>query len=413
MKTDICIIGAGPAGVFAAIVAAQAGAKVLIVERNTSACRKLLRTGRTRCNLTHAGTIQDFLKVYGDCSKFLRHSIHEFSADDLRQYFADHSLQTKAEKDGCVFPATDRATDVAQVLLDDAKELSVQFMYGRGVRTIQKENDDFAVLTDKDTVSANAVIITTGGVTWPFTGSTGDGYKFAKAFGHTIAQPKPALTNLLTAETWPHKLQGVAIPDVVIKAKVENQKFNVHGPLMFTENGIGGPAVFNLSRLITDYLPSRDNPIRITIDLLPQYESTNLEKEIISACSRHPKKTLLAILTQFISKSLAAQLCEQIDPSQTLPAGQLQKAHRKTLLQLLKALPLWVVATGPIDQATVTHGGVRTNEISPITMESRLCPGLYFAGEVIDVDGPCGGFNLQIAFSTGRLAGLAAAGHFC
>jgi len=409
MKTALCIIGAGPAGLFAAIFAAQSGTETLIVERNTSACRKLLRTGRTRCNLTHSGAVRDFIKAYGRSGRFLRHCLHELSADDLRKYFADHGLKTKVEKDGCVFPTTDRATDVAQVLLDHAKESSIRFMYGRCVQKIQKQQGGFKVFTDKDTITAGAVIITTGGLSWPFTGSTGDGYKFAKSLGHTITEPKAALCPLLTAETWPGKLQGVGVPDVVIRAKVENKKFNVRGPLMFTDNGIGGPAVFDLSRLITEYLPDYKKPLQINIDLLPQYDSSRLDKEIVNVCSQHPKKTIAAVIAQFISKSLAEQLCEMMNLPQTHLCSQLTKIQRKAIVQLLKALPVSIVAAAPIAEATITHGGVSTDEIDPETMESKFCKGLYFAGEVIDVDGPCGGYNLQIAFSTGRLAGQSAA----
>jgi predicted Rossmann fold flavoprotein len=409
MKTDICIIGAGPAGVFAAIHAAQSGAETLIVERNTSACRKLLRTGRTRCNITHTGSVQDFIKAYGRSGRFLRHCLHEFSADDLRKYFAERGLKTKAEKNGCVFPVTDRATDVAWVLLDHAEECSVRFMYGRRVRTIQKQNGAFIITTDKDKISASIVIVATGGLSWPFTGSTGDGYEFAEALGHIAVPPKAALCPLLTAETWPGKLQGVGVSDVVIRAKPENKKLNVRGPLMFTGNGIGGPAVFDLSRLITEYLPNRDNPVRITVDLLPRYDSSQLDKEIVSICSQHPKKTVVAAVSRFISKSLATQLCELISLSQAHLCGQLTKTQRSSLVRLIKSLPLSIVAAAPVAEATITCGGVDTAEIDPETMQSKICKGLYFAGEVIDVDGPCGGYNLQIAFSTGRLAGRSAA----
>jgi predicted Rossmann fold flavoprotein len=409
MQTDICIIGAGPAGVFASIFAAQSGAKVLIIERNTSACRKLLRTGRTRCNITHTGSVRDFIKAYDHSGRFLRHCLYEFSAEDLRNYFAERGLKTKAQKNGCVFPATDRATDIAWVLLEDAEECSVRFMYGGRVRTIQRQKDDFMITTDKDKISASVVIIATGGLSWPFTGSTGDGYELAKSFGHTIVDPKAALCPLLTAEAWPGKLQGVGAPDVVIRAKIKDRKFNVRGALMFTENGIGGPAVFDLSRLITDYLPDYNNPVQVTVDLLPKYDSSQFDKEIVSICSKHPKKTVVATVARFITKSLALQLCKLIDLPQSHLCSQLTKTQRGELVRLLKSLPLSIVASAPIDEATITCGGVSTDDIDPETMESRICRGLYFAGEIIDVDGPCGGYNLQIAFSTGRLAGLSAA----
>jgi predicted Rossmann fold flavoprotein len=409
MKTDVCIIGAGPAGLFASISSAQAGAKTIVVERNTTACRKLLRTGRTRCNLTHTGSVQDFIRSYGPCGRFLRHSLYEFSADDLREYFAERGLRTKVEKDGCVFPVTDRAGDVARVLIDHARELSVRFLYGKTVRSIEKSQSGFVALADAQKISAGAIIIATGGVTWPFTGSTGDGYKFAKDLGHTIIEPRASLAPLVTAETWPGQLEGVGIPCVVIKAKVANRRSCTTGPLMFTDNGIGGPAVFDISRLITDLLPDYANPVKVTIDMMPQYETTQLDKEIISVCSQHPTKTLTAALAKFLPKSLILHLCKQISPSQELLAGRLQKSRRTQLIRLLKELPLSIVAACPIAEATVTRGGICTAQVNPRTMESKLCPGLYFAGEVIDADGPCGGFNLQIAFSTGHLAGKTAA----
>ena len=410
MKTDVCIIGAGPAGLLASIFSAQSGAKTVIVEHNTTACRKLLHTGGSRCNLTHMGSVEEFVRSYGPFGRFLKHSLYEFSADDLRQYFAQQMLETKVEKDGCVFPVTDRASDVARVLVNHARELSVRFLYGKEVRSIEKDHDGFVAIVNREKISAQAIIIATGGVTWPFTGSTGDGYKFAKAFGHNIVEPKACHTPLRTAETWPSQLGGVGIRNVVIKAKILNRKVQASGPLIFTSNGIGGPAVLDLSRLITDYLPGYDNPIKITIDMMPEYEIEQLDRQIISLCSEHPKKALAGVLARWLPASLMLNLCKQINPSQTILAGTLQKSRRKQLVRMLKHLPLSVVATCPIAEATVTRGGICTAEVNPRTMESKLCPGLFFAGEVINADGPCGGFNLQIAFSTGSLAGKMAAG---
>jgi predicted Rossmann fold flavoprotein len=409
MKTDVCIIGAGPAGLLASIFAAQTGAKTVVLERNAAACRKLLHTGAGRCNLTHTGSVQEFIKSYGQFGRFLRHSLHEFSPDDLRQYFARQGLPTKVEKNGCVFPVTDRAGDVAGALLNNARKLSVRFLYNKEVQSIEKDQDGFVIVLDTEKVSAKAVIIATGGVTWPFTGSTGDGYNFAKTFGHTIVEPRPCLAPLVTAQTWPGSLAGVAIPNVVIKTKIANHKIQTSGPLMFTGNGIGGPAVFDLSRLITDFLPDYDNPVKITIDMMPRYQIEQLDEQIISLCSEHPKKALAAVLSQWLPTSLMTNLCEQIYPSETILAGTLRKNQRKQLVRLLKQLPLSIVAARPIAEATVTRGGVSIAEVNPKTMESKLCPGLFFAGEVINADGQCGGFNLQIAFSTGALAGKMAA----
>lgn len=409
MRADVAVIGAGPAGLMASIFSARNGAKTTIIETNTSAGRKLLRTGRTRCNLTHTGSVEDFIKACSPFGRFLRHSFYNFSSDDLRRYFAEHNLGAKVEKDGCVFPATDRAGDVVRILVDDARRLSVRFLYGKKVRSIEKDENGFVLLADKEKVTARAVIVATGGVTWPHTGSTGDGYKFARDLGHTIIEPKASLTPLITAETWPGQLAGVGVENVVITAKIDNRKLQASGPMMFTHDGIGGPAVFDLSRLITDFLPNIAQPIKVAIDLLPAYQPQDIDREIISLCAQNPQKELANMLVKFIPHSLALNLSCQLNPSATILAGQLQKRQRRQLMDMLKKLSLSIEAAGPISEATVTRGGVSTDQLGPRTMESKLCSGLFFAGEVINVDGPCGGFNLQIAFSTGCLAGEMAA----
>jgi predicted Rossmann fold flavoprotein len=409
MKSDVAIIGAGPAGLMALISCAEAGVKTIIVEANTSAGRKLLKTGRTRCNLTHTGSVEDFVKAYGRFGRFLRHSLYNFSADNLRRFFEQRNLKTKVENDGCVFPASERATDVVRVLVDDAQRLSVRFVYGRKIQSIEKDANGFVIQIDSDKITANCVIIATGGVTWPHTGSTGDGYKFADAFGHKVIEPKACLTRLITAQTWPGQLAGVGIENVVITAKIGKHKFRACGPMMFTHDGIGGPAVFDISRLIADFLPSSDEPIKVIIDLLPAYQAERLDKEIISLCEKNPRKELAGVLSRLLPHSLSLYIAGQINPSAAILAGQLQRRQRRQLVEMLKRLPLSIVEAGPVDEATVTRGGVSIDEINPKTMESKLCRGLFFAGEVMNVDGPCGGFNLQIAFSTGRLAGKMAA----
>lgn len=409
MKTQVCIIGAGPAGLMAAISAAKAGAETALIEANSSAGRKLLRTGRTRCNLTHTGSVDDFIKAYGPFGRFLRHSLHDLSPDDLRRYFARHKLETKVEKDGCFFPVTDRASDVLRVLVDDARDLSVRFLYGWPVQGITKDQTGFLLLSNARKIAANAVIIATGGVTWPHTGSTGDGYRFAQALGHTIVEPKPCLVPLVTVEAWPAQLAGLGVPYVVITAQVSSRKLRCAGAMMFTHDGVGGPAVFDLSRLIADFLPASAAPINICVDLMPEYPLQELDKKIISLCSNSPRKELAGALAELLPRALLLKLCALADAPAALVASQLQKAQRRHLVAMLKKLPLSIKAAHPIAEATVTRGGVSTDEIDPTTMESKLCPGLFFAGEVMNVDGPSGGYNLQIAFSTGSLAGKTAA----
>jgi len=409
MRTDVCVIGGGAAGLMAAVSSARAGAQTAIAESNSVAGRKLLCTGRMRCNLTHTGSVDDFVRAYGGSGRFLRHSLHEFSGEALRSYFAERGLSTKVEKGGQVFPVTNRASDVKRILVDDARRQSVRFLYGRGVRKVSKAADGFVIETSKDRIRALSVIVATGGVSWPHTGSTGDGYDFARGFGHTIVEPRGCLVRLVTVERWCGKLAGVGVKCVAIRARVEGRRFRAAGPMLFTEEGIGGPAVFDLSRLITDFLPSAAEPIKITVDLMPEYDAAGLEGEIISLCASSPKKELAGVLARLLPRRLALRIAEQLRGAGAVLSGHLEKKQRKRLLELLKKLPLSVVGTGPLAEATITRGGVVREEIERTTMESKLCRGFFFAGEVMDVDGPCGGFNLQIAFSTGLLAGRMAA----
>ncbi|MHC5083732.1 MAG: BaiN/RdsA family NAD(P)/FAD-dependent oxidoreductase [Planctomycetota bacterium] len=408
MNTDICIIGAGPAGLMAAITAAESGAKVTLIERNTSAGRKLRHTGGGRCNLTHDGSIGEFVKAYGPAGRFLKHSLYEFSADDLRTYFAGRGVPTKVLEDGCVFGVTENAGDVARALIDHAKQLGVQLLYDKPVDQIEKTGDAFIVRAKNETISTQSVIVATGGASWPKTGSTGDGYMFAKAFGHTIITPRAALTTLKAKEAWAGQLAGVAVSEIVIKTKIGKRQISQRGPLVFTDKGIGGPAVLNMSNHLTDRLPNHENPIPVTIDLLPGYTPEELDKEIIALCQQYPKKELPPAIVSLLPKSLITAICHQLDAAPNLTASTLSKKLRHKLVEMLKHLPLSIVATGPLEQATITRGGVSLDEVNRQTMESKLQPGLFFAGEVLNADGPCGGYNLQIAFSTGHLAGKSA-----
>jgi hypothetical protein len=409
MEYDICIVGAGAGGLTAGVFAAEGGSRTVIAESNTVAGRKLLRTGRGRCNLTHTGTIDDFVKAYGQYGRFLKHSLYEFSPEDVRGFFAEHNLATKEEKNGCVFPVTDRATDVARVLVDRARRLGVTFLYGKKVESIGKQGGKFRVQAGRETVDCKALIIATGGMSWPFTGSTGDGYRFANDVGHEIVDVTGALVRLVTKEDWSSKLQGVGVENVGITALVGDVKIKVTGPMMFTDDGIGGPAVFDLSRALCDHLPDSCEPVQIFIDLQPGVDAGELKKYIIDKCANSPKKELAGVLTEILPRVLVIELCERLEPSVNILAGQLSKKKRIELVKLMKYLPLTVVSLRPLEEATITRGGVSTEGIDSKTMESKLCKGLYFAGEVMDVDGPCGGYNLQIAWSTGALAGRSAA----
>ncbi|MBN1805562.1 MAG: NAD(P)/FAD-dependent oxidoreductase [Sedimentisphaerales bacterium] len=410
MKTEICIIGAGPAGLTAGIFAAQAGARTIIIENNTTAGRKLMVTGAGRCNITHKAEPEKLMRIFGaEQGRFLSYCLYKFSPQAVIDFFNYLGLKTRVEKDGCVFPASDRAGDVRDTLVKRAKELGVKFLYGKRVEKITKEADTFIIHIPKEPVHAEKVIIATGGLSWPRTGSTGDGYRFAKSLGHNITQTSASLVPLVSSEDWPGQLAGTSVENVKITAHINNKKIVVTGALIFTDDGIGGPAVLNISRDLTDYLATKKNPIEITLDLLPNLEQTALDTKMSELLSANPKKKILNILTEFVPKRFGTFLCKRAGCDEESAAGQLKKDIRKKLISTIKVLTLSIVRSRDISEATVTRGGVNLKEIEPKTMESKICAGLFFAGEVIDVDGPCGGYNLQISFSTGVLAGSCAA----
>lgn len=405
MRTKVCVIGAGPAGLMAAIFSAEAGSSTTVIEANTSAGRKLLLTGAGRCNITHQAEPAELVREFGAKGRFLSFCLYQYPPQYVQDFFAGLGLRLKIEKDGCVFPVSDRAGDVRDVLVERAKRLGVRFLYGRRVSGIVKEEGGFIVRTAKEPVYAEKLIVATGGLSWPKTGSTGDGYRFARETGHTIVEPKASLVPLVTRQDWPKQLAGTAVEDVRVLARINKKKITTAGAIIFTEDGIGGPAVLNMSRYLTDYLPAGRTPIGISLDLAPQVIEVELETQITKLMAANPKKKVVNVLAEFVPKRLSAELCRQAGCGDELAAGQLKKDVRKKLVRFLKALPISVVSTRPIDEATVTHGGVSVTEIEPKTMESKICPGLFFAGEVIDADGPCGGYNLQICWSTGALAG--------
>ncbi len=409
METKVCIIGAGPAGLMAAVHSAAAGAQTIVLESNTVSGRKLLLTGGGRCNFTHHATADEFIRTIGAKGRFLSFCLHEFPPQKIRRFFQDNGLQSTVDETGCVFPVTQRASDVRDLLISRANKLSVLFCYDRRVNSILKEPERFLIRAGKDAFSAEKLIIATGGLSYPQTGSTGDGYKFAKILGHTFTEPKAALVPLVTRQNWQKELAGTAVENVKISAVVNSRRVEAEGPLMFTDDGIAGPAVLDISRFLTDLLPGIDNPIEVSIDLVAGLGLPEIEKHLLNQIAANPKKSVANILAALVPRRVAPVLCMQIACPPDLLASQLKKALRKKLAHILKALPISIVRTRPITEATVTRGGVPTIEINPKTMESKICPGLFFAGEVIDADGPCGGYNLQIAWSTGALAGASTA----
>ena len=407
----ICIIGAGPAGLMAAIWAARNQAKVLVLEANSTAGRKLLLTGGGRCNFTHAAGPEEIAKAFGKPGRFLRHGLYEFPPDEVREFFRWRELPSTVESDGCVFPISDQAADVRNILVAEAAKLGVRIRYQSRVQSVVATDGGFTVRAENGQILASRVILATGGLSWPQTGSTGDGYRFAAELGHAVVPPRPALVPLVAREPWVSDLAGVSLANVRLRATVDARELTAVGNMLFTQRGIGGPAAQDLSRHLTDVVFQNAHSIAIEIDVLPGLNEGQLDKRLQHGLQAQAKKNVANVLSECLSlpKQLLQTLCLLAGCGRGALAGQLPSEKRRQLTQWIKKLPLCITDTEPIARATVTRGGVSRDEIDPKTMESKIRPGLFFAGEVIDLDGPCGGYNLQMCWSTGALAGRSAA----
>jgi len=409
MEFDVCVVGGGAAGLMASVIAARSGGAVVVVERNTAVGRKLLRTGRGRCNITHDGSIDHFVKAYGFCGRFLKHSLYDFSPEATVDFFAKLGVKSKTEDGGSIFPTTDKAATVKNALLEEAQRLGVKFIYGRRVGNIVADDTGFTLIADADTIKCKSVIIATGGKSYPDLGSTGDGYSLAEKLGHTIVKPVPALASLVTSEKRLTKLQGVALGDVRVFAKISGKKIASTGAMIFTDKGIGGPAVFEFSRFIAEDLANIKDSLDISIDLIADQSEEDFRNALNETANGNPKKKVLTYLSSILPARLAAEIIAQAGIDEKTSFAQLTKKKRGKIIQLIKRLTIPVTGTAGFAQATITRGGIDTKEIDPKTMRSIIFPGLFFAGEVINADGPCGGYNLQIAWSTAALAGKNAA----
>jgi predicted Rossmann fold flavoprotein len=415
---DVCIIGAGPAGLMAAIHAAKDHAPVTILEANPTAGRKLLVTGGGRCNFTHIGSPDEIAKAFGGLpavkgavrpERFLRHCLHEYSPEDVREFFRSRGLPDSIEPDGCIFPASNQATEVRDLLVAEAASLGARIQYQAKAIGIAAGDAGFTIQTEGRQIPASRVILATGGLSWPQTGSTGDGYRFARQLGHAVVPPKAALVPLLTQEKWVSDLAGVSLANVKIRTTLDQHAIVVTGNMLFTQRGIGGPAAQDLSRFLADVLFESRRGIPIEIDVFAEMDETQTDRHLQQQLQAQAKKAVANVLSEFLPRQLSQTLCLLAGCDRDAQAGQLSSEKRRQLVRTIKRLPLTVTGSEPIAKATVTRGGVSREEIDPRTMESKIVRGLFFAGEVIDLDGPCGGYNLQMCWSTGALAGRSAA----
>jgi predicted Rossmann fold flavoprotein len=407
---DTIVIGAGPAGLMASIEAARGGAKVLLLEAGPRPGRKLLATGGGRCNVTHSGTVDSFLKGFDTrAARFLRHAAHTFPPEAAVHHFESLGIALKTERGNRVFPVSDRAGEILDALLDESRKMGVSLRTSQPVSAVHPSEDGWSVTAGADAFRSRAVILATGGLSMRRTGSTGAGYGFARSLGHTVGEPRPSLVPLVTAEEWPEEVAGLALKNVELSALIEGKRIRRFGEMLFTHHGIGGPITLEISRFLTDTLSSGGGPIRVEIDLKPALDEQKLDARLQRELKESSKRQLFSILTTLMPVSLAEIFVKDFGFDRTLSASHVTREERVRLRMLLKALPLTVTATDPIEAALVTRGGVSLSEIDPRTMESRLHPGLFFAGEIIDADGDCGGYNLHLCWATGALAGRSAA----
>ncbi|MCL1795558.1 MAG: NAD(P)/FAD-dependent oxidoreductase [Clostridia bacterium] len=378
----------------AALFAARRGASVTLLERNAKLGKKLYITGKGRCNITN--TSGDMLSAIPRNPRFLFAAFSFFSAGDLCGLLDAYGCPTKTERGGRVFPVSDKASDVTRALERALTGAGVRIELGQRVSTLEP------------LFGAGTIVLATGGASYPATGSTGDGYRFAEKAGHTVYPARPALVPLIAAESWTRLLQGLSLRNIRLTATIANRvRFNQLGEMLFTHYGISGPLVLSLSSCILDDDLTK---LRVSLDMKPGLSSEQLENRLQREFSEDPRKRLITILPRLVPARMAEIFPSIAGIPESKTAGQVTRDERRTLAMALKAIPLTISGYRPIDEAIVTRGGVCVREVDPGTMESKKRAGLYFAGEILDVDAHTGGYNLQIAFSTGALAGWSAGG---
>ncbi|MEN6330981.1 MAG: NAD(P)/FAD-dependent oxidoreductase [Smithella sp.] len=433
MVYDVIVIGGGAAGLMAAGRSGLCGAKVLLLEKTDSCGKKILVSGKTRCNLTNAADLKDFIAMYGRNGRFLYHAFHHFFRPELLKFFDNYGVSTKLERGGRIFPVSDDAHEVVQALEHYLTDNNVQTKLNIKVTAIKKKSGFFEVQTSQDMYSAKAVILATGGASWPQTGSTGDGYKIGSQLGHNIVELNPALVPLIVEEIDLAKsMEGLSLRNVratafrgkaqeidasltpqvnygrgekkMPRAPIIESRF---GEVLLTHFGLAGPIILLMSLAVVEALA--DGPVSILIDLKPALTREQLRARLQKDFDSHGKRKISDILKEYLPGKMIEPFIAltSLDPKKQ--AHQIKAGEREAIIEHLKALRFNIRSALPMARAIVTAGGVSLNEIDPRTMASKLIPGLYFCGEVMDLDADTGGYNLQAAFSTGYIAGESAA----
>ena len=405
----VVVIGGGAAGLMAAVIAGREGAKVTLLEKMNYVGKKMGITGKGRCNITNACDMSDFIKNTPGNGKFLYGAYERFTNEDLLQLLHDAGLETKVERGGRVFPASDSALDVRNTFMKLMKHYGVDVHLEEPVKKLLVDDGVVTgVVTDKETYHADAVVIATGGKSYPATGSTGDGYILAAQVGHKITDIRPSLVPIVTEESWVKDLMGLSLRNVELSVVAKNKvQAKMFGEMMFTHFGITGPIVLSLSHTVGKLMRKKNiGIIGLDINLKPALSPETLDKRLQKDFDLYSKKQLINGMKDLLPSRLIPLIIELagIDPQK--PINQISKEERQQIGYMLQHMPLTVKGLRPVEEAIVTAGGISLKEFNPKTMESKLVKGLYGAGEVLDIDAFTGGYNLQAAFSTGYVAAM-------
>lgn len=407
MIYDLIVIGGGPAGMMAAGVAAENGAKVLLLEKNDRLGIKLLITGKGRCNITNAElNTKNLVDIFGKNGRFLFSALNKFSNQDIINFFNSRGLDTKIERGKRVFPQGDSSLDVLAVLKNYLAEGHVKIQTKTQIKSIIKKDNLISkiILADKSELQAKKYIIATGGKSYPMTGSSGDGYIWLKNLGHSIINPIPALSPILTKEKLVKELEGLSLKNVNINVYQNNKKIDWRfGEALFTSDGLSGPIILDMSKNIG--LALKQGEVKLEIDYKPSLDFKTLDKRLQNDFIRSNNKLFKNSLDDLLPKKLIPLIIKLSDINPEKKANAITKDERKKLIHLLKNFELNVKALYGFNKAIVTAGGVSLKELDPQTMQSKIIKNLYLAGEILDLDGPTGGYNLQVCWSTGYLAG--------
>ena len=406
MTYDGIVIGGGPAGMFAAITAARNGSKVLLLERNDRLGKKLLITGKGRCNVTNDCSAQEVLQNTPRNGRFLYSAMTAFPPEKIMAFFEERGCALKTERGNRVFPVTDRSQSILECLQNELRRCKVTVKTAR-VKAIDTENNIVCgVITQNETIETKTVILATGGASYPTTGSTGDGYAMAEALGHTIIPAEGSLVPLETAGNDCQDMQGLALRNCGVKLLNAKGKvlYKDFGELLFTHFGVSGPTVLSASAHM------KGEGCKLVIDLKPALEENKLDDRILRDLDMYQNRAMENALTDLLPRSMIPVVLRRLEIDPAMQANSLTRQKRRALVELLKAFPVEITGKRPVAEAIITSGGVKVSEIDPKTMESKKVPGLYFAGEIIDCDAYTGGFNLQIAWATAYAAAMAVSG---